>query len=105
MLVKIRNADPSKEKCYSPAVCTGCKKETNVGNPDPEHVGASCGEGRNLTLRKSMRRLIRLTNGFGKKIENHSAALALCFMYYNFVRIPKTLRVTPAMAEGVASSL
>ena len=105
MLVKIYGAEAGSETRYSPAVCMGCKKETKVGNPDPKHVSASYVERANLTMRMSMRRFTRLTNGFSKKLENHAAALALYFMYYNFVRVHQTLRVTPAMAAGVTSKL
>jgi hypothetical protein len=75
------------------------------GSPDPELVSTSYVERQDLTLRKSMRRFTRLTNGFSKKVQNHAAHLALDFMHYNFVRIHKTLRVTPAMAAGVADRL
>ena len=76
-----------------------------MGEPDPKHISTSYVERQNLTMRMSMRRFTRLTNGFSKKLENHMAALALYFMYYNFVRIHQTLRVTPAMAAGVTSKL
>jgi len=62
-------------------------------------------ERQNLTMRMSMRRFTRLTNAFSKKVENHAAAIALHFMYYNFCRIHQTLRVTPAMAAGVSGKL
>jgi len=105
MLVMIYGADAGEEQRYSPAVCIGCKKETKVGNPDPKHVSTSYVERQNLTMGMSMRRFTRLTNGCSKKLENHVAALAFYFMYYNFVRIRQTPRVTPAMAAGVTGKL
>lgn len=75
------------------------------GKPDPKHVSTSFAERQNLTMRMHMRRFTRLTNGFSKKVEAHANAVALHFMYYNFVRIHKTLRVTPAMAAGVTDKL
>ena len=86
---------------YSPAVCTGCKKETKIGEPDDKHVSTSYIERQNLTMRMGMRRFTRLTNAFSKKIENHVAAIALHYMYYNYCRIHQTLRITPAMAAGL----
>ena len=72
------------------------------GDPTPEKISTSFVERQNLTMRMSMRRFTRLTNGFSKKIENHAHAVALHFMFYNFGRIHKTLRVTPAMEAGVS---
>lgn len=105
MLVKMYGNNPDGEKRYSPAECIGCERKAITGNPDPKHVSTSYVERQNLTMRMSMRRFTRLTNGFSKKVENHVAALAVYFMYYNFARIHQTLRVTPAMAAGVTDRL
>jgi IS1 transposase len=75
------------------------------GNPDPKHISTSYAERANLTMRMHMRRFTRLTNGFSKKVENHAHSVALFMTYYNFVRIHKTLRLTPAMAAGVSDQL
>jgi IS1 family transposase len=101
-LTKLYGVDASDEKRYSPAVCIGCISKAVTGAPDPKHISTSYIERQNLTMRMSMRRFSRLTNGFSKKLENHMAAVAVHFMHYNFARIHKTLRVTPAMAAGVA---
>jgi IS1 family transposase len=89
------------EHRYSPPQCVGIKSAMVCGNPDPAHISTSYIERQNLTMRMQMRRFTRLTNGFSKKIENHAAAVALHYMVYNFVRIHKTLRVTPAMEAGL----
>jgi len=102
MLVKIYGKPWETEKRYSPMVCTGARKRPMIGNPDPKHISTSYVERQNLNMRMSMRRFTRLTNAFSKKIENHAHAIALHFMYYNFGRIHKTLRTTPAMAAGVS---
>ncbi len=92
----------SPEARYSPAECTGTHVSKVSGNPDPKHINPSYAERQNLTMRMSMRRFTRLTNGFSKKAENHMHAVSLHFMYYNFARIHQTLRVTPAMEAGVS---
>ena len=97
--------ETSTESRYSPGECTGTKKKRVVGNPDPNLISTSYVERQNLTMRMSMRRFTRLTNAFLKKIDNHAAALALYFVHYNFCRIHKTLRVTPAMAAGITNTL
>jgi IS1 family transposase len=103
VLQKIYGTEPTDEKRYSPAVCLGCKVENITGSPDPKHISTSYVERQNLTMRMSMRRFTRLTNAFSKKVENHAAAVALYFMYYNFGRVHQTLRVTPAMEAGVST--
>lgn len=90
------------EKRYSPAECTGIKKSWVSGDPLPEHISTSYVERQNLNMRMSMRRFTRLTNAFSKKIENHFYAIALHFVYYNFCRVHKSLRVTPAMEAKLA---
>jgi IS1 family transposase len=105
MLIKIYGADPQAETRYSPAKCIGAEKKPQIGKPDADHISTSYVERQNLTMRMHMRRFTRLTNAFSKKLENHAAAIALHTMYYNFVRIHQTLRVTPAMAAGVTDKL
>ncbi len=106
MLVKIYgNAPENMKGKYSPAECTGTRKTRIEGSPDPKHVSTSYAERANLTMRMHMRRFTRLTNAFSKKIENHAHAVALHMMYYNFVRIHKTLKITPAMSAGVTDRL
>jgi len=103
---KIYRTDPAAARGrYSPAICTGVRKHTVEGNPDPRHVSTSYVERSNLSIRMQNRRFTRLTNAFSKKFANHVHALALYFMFYNFVRIHKTLKVTPAMAAGVTKRL
>ena len=105
MLVKLYGEAPEAQKRYSPAACIGAKKENITGRPDEAHVSTSYVERSNLTMRMHMRRFTRLTNAFSKKVENHAHAVALHVMFYNFVRIHKTLKVTPAMAAGVKDRL
>ena len=88
---------------YSPGECTGVDVKVMWGDPDPDHIGTSHVERSNLTMRMSMRRFTRLTNGFSKKVENHAHAVSLHFMHYNFCRVHQTLRVTPAMAAGLTN--
>lgn len=104
MLVKVYGATVGKEdqRRYSPPECTGAEKRRINGNPDIKHVSTSFVERQNLTMRMGMRRFTRLTNAFSKKIDNLEYAVALHFMYYNFGRIHKTLRVTPAMEAGIS---
>jgi IS1 family transposase len=95
----------SPERRYSPQVCLGARKRVVEGRPDKKHVSTSHVERQNLTMRMSMRRFTRLTNAFSKKLDNHIHALALYFAFYNFCRIHKTLRMSPAMAAGITDRL
>lgn len=106
-LVKIYGQGEGKgnEKRYSPAECIGTKETRITGNPNPNYITTSHIERQNLTMRMHMRRFTRLTNAFSKKIENHCYAIALHFMYYNFVKIHKTIRCTPAMEAGLTKKL
>lgn len=103
-LVKIYGAS-QEEARYSPAECIGCEHKAVTGRPNPKHISTSYVERQNLTMRMSMRRFTRLTNGFSKKIENHAYQVALHFMYYNFARVHTTIRVTPAMEAGVSDQI
>jgi IS1 family transposase len=104
-LIKLYGPSLDPEHRYSPAQCTGEEKKVIMGDPDPKYISTSHVERQNLTMRMSMRRFTRLTNAFSKKLENHMHAIALHFMHYNYVRIHKTLRVTPAMASGLTEKL
>jgi len=104
-IIKIYANNPEGESRYSPAQCTGCKKKVIHGRPDMERVGTSRIERHNLSVRMENRRFTRLTNGFSKKWEKHHAALALYFAYYNFCRMHKSLRCTPAMAARITKHL
>ncbi len=105
MLVKLFGQAPEGDRRYSPAECTGAIKTPIQGHPELKHVSTSYAERNNLNVRMHSRRMTRLTNGFSKKMENHAHAMALHFLYYNFVRIHQTLRTTPAMAAGVTKRL
>jgi IS1 family transposase len=106
-LVKIYGQGEGRgnEKRYSPAECLGAKETVVTGNPSPNYVTTSHIERQNLTMRMHMRRFTRLTNAFSKKIENHCYAIALHFVYYNFIKIHKTIRCTPAMEAGLTKKL
>lgn len=103
MLVKLYGGPQGNqsERRYSPGECCGAIKGAVCGSPDDKHISTSFVERQNLTMRMGMRRFTRLTNGFSKKITAHENAIAIHYMYYNFGRIHKTLRVTPAMEAGV----
>src|SRR5438445_1168604 len=104
-LQKIYGAPAENDTRYSPATCIGCDMKVVSGNPDPKHVSTSFVERQNLSMRMSIRRFTRLTNAFSKKIENHAAAVALWFMYYNFCRVHASLRVTPALESGISNHI
>jgi IS1 family transposase len=100
-----KGAAVSPERKYSPAECIGARKEVIEGKPDMKHVSTSYVERSNLSLRMQNRRFTRLTNAFSKKFQSHVHALGLYFAFYNFCRIHKSLRVTPAMAAGITDRL
>lgn len=108
MLIKMYGeptGERGHERKYSPSECTGTRKETIMGSPEKKHVSTSHAERQNLSMRMHMRRFTRLTNAFSKKFENHMHMVALYTVWYNFVRIHKTLKVTPAMAAGLTETL
>jgi IS1 family transposase len=110
MLIKLYGEDEKDkgndtERRYSPAQCTGTEVRIVTGNPNEAAISTSHVERHNLTMRMSMRRFTRLTNAFSKKIDNHIHALSLYFVFYNFCRIHKSLRVTPAMAAGLSDTV
>jgi IS1 family transposase len=106
MLIKLYgNAPDGGKGRYSPGECTGAKKTPIEGSPDPKHISTSYAERANLTMRMHNRRFTRLTNAFSKKFENHAHMVAIYAVWYNFLRIHKTLRVTPAMAAGLSQTV
>jgi IS1 family transposase len=108
MLIKLYGEPPTSPEAarrYSPSECVGTRTENITGNPDPKHISTSYAERANLTMRMAMRRFTRLTNAFSKKLENHAHMVALYALWYNFVRIHKTLRTSPAMAAGIETRL
>jgi hypothetical protein len=101
-LVKIYGSSSTEDqRRYSPVECRGAVKNEVCGSPDPKHISTSFAERQNLTMRMHMRRFTRLTNGFSKKLENHIHMVALYTVFYNFTKVHKTLRVTPAMEAGL----
>jgi IS1 family transposase len=105
MLIKLYGSDTALDRRYSTGDCIGIQTAVLAGSPDPQHISTSYVERLNLTTRMQVRRFTRLTNAFSKKLENHEAAIALHFMHYNYVRIHKTLKVSPAMAAGITNRL
>lgn len=106
-LVKSYRSDEAgkAERRYSPGDFIGAKKVPIMGNPDEARISTSYIERQNLTMRMSMRRLTRLTNGFSKKWENFEKALGLHFAYYDFCKVHQSLRVTPAMEAGITDHI
>ena len=110
MLIKLYGSQPTEgQRRYSQAACIGTESKVIHGKPDKAHISTSYVERQNLTMRMSMRRFTRLTNGFSKKVENHMHAISLHFMYYNFARPHKSLSkpylTTPAMAAGLTDRI
>lgn len=105
MLVKIYGETPESEKRYSPAECIGAQKEPVTGRPDKAMISTSHVERQNLSMRMHMRRFTRLTNAYSKKFENHCHMVALYTVWYNYMRMHQSLKMSPAMAAGVSETL
>lgn len=105
VLQKIYGSPTVPDTRYSPPQCIGCEMKVITGNPDPAHISTSFVERQNWTVRTNMRRYTRLSNGFSRNLQNHTAAVALNYFAYNFIKIHRTLRMTPAMAAGVTKHL
>lgn len=103
-IVKLYGPTIDKGGRYSPAQCTGIRKRHIEGNPDMGHVSTSFVEAHNKTMRMHMRRFTRLTNGHSKKVANHAHMVALYTLFYNFIRTHSKLRMSPAMAAGIADT-
>jgi len=99
------SSSPEAARRYSPSDCVGTRTENITGNPDPKHVSTSYAKRANLTMRMAMGRFTRLTNAFSKKLENHCHMVALYALWYNFARVHKSLRTSPAMAAGIETRL
>jgi IS1 family transposase len=97
--------DESPERKYSPMVVKSVVRTSLYGIPEPDHISTAYVERNNLTMRMSMRRFTRLTNGFSKKAENLQRALAINFMHYNFCRKHMTIKTTPAIKAGLTDRL
>ena len=104
-LHKVYRAPAENETRYSPAKVISSSMKAVSGNPDPRHVSTSYVERQNWTVRTTMRRYTRLSNGFSRKLENHAAATALNYFAYNFIKIHGTLRISPAQAAGITDRL
>ena len=104
LVIKQYGATPTPAGRYSPAECISVKTVRVDGSPDPKHISTGFVEVHNKTMRMHMRRFTRLTNGHSKKVANHAHMVALYALFYNFIRTHGKLRMTPAMAAGIATT-